>query len=355
MANETPSQQDQTLEKKEDEKEVKYARTVLPVWKSILLLIVAAVWSPVSQLLLAPTHGSIPAAAYHRMLTVNLALLTAPLDMLFLALLPIDEKPYYLPVVAASIPMIQRFLAPTVDKLGPVWSAALIEVLTYGALTALTFNITWQGLKPLIPRGIGDPIRTFAPLAISSGIFKGTEAVMLRLIPSLMGSSQLFTRTALPIVLALYTAMLLPSQYLLYAALAMGHTLVLSPHTPLSIPKSGLDSVLATQNYTLLDRHDSLTGYISVLQNEREGFRVMRCDHSLLGGEWVYGVGNWLGGEGFGDRPGLVGEPVYSVFSMLEAVRLVHTVEEIKQKPQPKSDKDRNALVMYVMLLLLVT
>lgn len=353
MANDTPPKPDQATENKQDEKQVVFARTVLPVWKSIILLILAAIWSPVSQLLLAPTHGSIPAAAYHRMLTVNLALLTAPLDMLFLAILPINEKPYFLPVVAASIPMVQLFLVPTADKIGPVWSAALIEVLTYGVLTALTFNVTWQGLKPLIPRQVKDPLRTFAPLLISSGIFKATEAVMLRLIPSLMGSSRLFTRAALPIVLALYTAMLLPSQYLLYAALPIGHTLLLSPHTPLPIPKSGLDNVLTAQNYTLLDRRDSNTGYISVLQNERDGFRVMRCDHSLLGGEWVYGVGSWVGGESFGGRPGLVGEPVYSVFSMLEAVRLVHTVDESKPKPKPKSDKDRNALVMYVKWLLL--
>ena len=82
----------------------------------------------------------------------------------------------------------------------------------------------------------------------------------------------------------------------------------------------------------MLARQDSTTGYISVLENNNQGFRVMRCDHSLLGGEWTQ--------MPIGYNP-VVKDPVYSVFTMLEAVRLVET-----EHGEPRDDKDSRALVM---------
>lgn len=47
-----------------------------------------------------------------------------------------------------------------------------------------------------------------------------------------------------------------------------------------------------------------------MLDNTQLGYRVLRADHSLLGGEWHY-------------KPRGVREPIYSIFVILEAVRLV--------------------------------
>jgi hypothetical protein len=66
---------------------------------------------------------------------------------------------------------------------------------------------------------------------------------------------------------------------------------------------------------------------VSVVVSVERGFRVMRCDHSLLGGEWVVIQGK------------KAAEPIYGVFVMLEAVRLVENMV-------PVADADAKALVM---------
>ena len=71
----------------------------------------------------------------------------------------------------------------------------------------------------------------------------------------------------------------------------------------------------------------------------------MRCDHSLLGGEWVPGVGKWPGGKGNEGGRGVVGEPVYSVFIMLEAVRLVRPGNS-KEEAQDEDNRTRNSTPM---------
>jgi hypothetical protein len=80
--------------------------------------------------------------------------------------------------------------------------------------------------------------------------------------------------------------------------------------------------------WSLIARQESLTGYISVIESKERGFRVMRCDHSLLGGEWLKSTTKTN-----------VREPIYGVFVMLEAVRLVEV-------PVSVPDNEASALVM---------
>src|SRR5207248_10471274 len=106
-------------------------------------------------------------------------------------------------------------------------------------------------------------------------------------------------------------------------------------HMPLPYQTGFLNDTLAGSGYRILARQESVTGYVSVLENVERGFRVMRCDHSLLGGEWLKHPG--------AERENLVGEPIYAVFAMLEAVRLVNVdVDE----PQKAKKQGKNALVM---------
>ena len=90
---------------------------------------------------------------------------------------------------------------------------------------------------------------------------------------------------------------------------------------------AALNETLHSQGWSMVDRWESVTGYVSVLDNHNDGYRVMRCDHSLLGGEWTK----------FGKV--VVGEPIYSVFAQLEAVRLIEVPEKV-------ADKDAKALNM---------
>ena len=96
-----------------------------------------------------------------------------------------------------------------------------------------------------------------------------------------------------------------------------------------------LNASLGPEGYTLLDRQQSTTGYISVLDNLKAGFRVLRCDHSLLGGEWIRYR------EGLTPR---LREPIYAIFVTLEAVLLAQT--EKTSLSQSKSPADQRALMM---------
>lgn len=136
------------------------------------------------------------------------------------------------------------------------------------------------------------------------------------------------TRIGYEVQLAVAYIALAPSKLLLYALPALLHTVFLNPHVQTSWATASLRSTLATQGYELLARQESLTGYISVLQSTEGNFRLMRCDHSILGGEWVMPRGD-----------SLVPEPIYAIFTMLEAVRLIEV-------PHQVADKDARALVM---------
>ncbi|KAL8706649.1 MAG: hypothetical protein Q9225_007927, partial [Loekoesia sp. 1 TL-2023] len=121
------------------------------------------------------------------------------------------------------------------------------------------------------------------------------------------------SRIGLYYVLTLPFVMLFPSGYLAFAMVPLIQSTLFKAYIPFPFANDMLNLTLNKHGYSFVARQESNTGYISVLDNSRDGFRVMRCDHSLLGGEWL---------EQGGQAPGLR-EPVYAIFVMLEAVRLV--------------------------------
>ncbi|KAL6718771.1 Two-component response regulator SSK1p [Lecanora helva] len=104
---------------------------------------------------------------------------------------------------------------------------------------------------------------------------------------------------------------------------------------PTSRSSASINATLTNTGYSLVARQESRTGYVSVLDNFKDGFRVMRCDHSLLGGEWVNKP------EG---HPALLNEPIYSIFVMLEAVRLAET--EVSRAATLIPGHEKQALVI---------
>ena len=108
-----------------------------------------------------------------------------------------------------------------------------------------------------------------------------------------------------------------------------------SPHLPLQPNTARLNARLETEGYRLIDRKESVTGYISVLENINDGFRALRCDHSLLGGVWI---------DYHADYVPRLQNPIYAIFVMLEAVRLVQAEEPANTISKP--DKEKQALFM---------
>lgn len=158
--------------------------------------------------------------------------------------------------------------------------------------------------------------------------------VIAWLVRSWSGTSALFSRFGLQAIISLSYAVLERSykRLALFGILPLLHLVSVNPHLPLKYNTAVLNATLHARGFSLVDRQESLTGYISVLDNVRDGFRVMRCDHSLLGGEWINKP------EG---HPAVLNEPIYAIFLMLEAVRLVETVS-----PGTTTDNDKNALIV---------
>lgn len=303
--------------------------------KAAELLFLAAVSSPVSQMSLSPVYGSIPPSLYHRHLIMATVLLAWTVKKTGIHRYIPKNVPHYLPLLAFCIPTIQFFLFQQSGWLGARYGPLVTELCTYFPLVVLSVYSA-AVLMDSIDLSQFDPrIQNAGPGVASYALFSIAQKASTYLIRYKMGSSLLFTRWGLQSGIAAFYAVLLPSKILLFAVLPMLHSTSRNPHAPLDQTTGLLNAILHEQNYALLARQESLTGYISVLDNTKEGFRVMRCDHSLLGGEWVQQP------RAHSSR---LADPIYSVFTMLEAVRLVETSSS--RGRHDVLDNEKNALVM---------
>ncbi|EJD48018.1 S-adenosyl-L-methionine-dependent methyltransferase [Auricularia subglabra TFB-10046 SS5] len=96
------------------------------------------------------------------------------------------------------------------------------------------------------------------------------------------------------------------------------------PNRPLQLPykdPNGIMRVIAAET--------SVTGRIVVQENHEIGFRFLRADHSLLGGQWI-------------DVPsskGQLGDSIYTAFLLQEGARFV-------QRPKQQKKKRESALII---------
>lgn len=305
--------------------------TSLETWKSIGIavsfLALAAIMSPVSQYNLSPVYGSIPAAIYHQKGIWLVSLLA------FLTKNPLKktlrfEARRILPAIAFNISPIQYFLGDFGSDLGPALGPLVTEAATYYPLLYIACLAAGYAFDEIDLSRYGPALADGIPALLSYGIIAFVQKTASQYLPHVMGTTDFLTRSGLQLLIASVYALMSSSQLLLIAVPAMLHTIFVNPHYTSVNGGKRLNNTLYNYNYTVLDRHDSLTGYISVLESEKDYFRVMRCDHSLLGGEWL--VTPARTGQGQTKR-----ETIYSVFTMLESVRLVEgPLQEI-----PDSDK----------------
>jgi hypothetical protein len=237
----------------------------------------------------------------------------------------------YAPVLAFAIPMIQFVAFRYSALLGPEWGPVVTEALTVFPLAALSIFGAAVALDGVDLEGYPERVRTSGPAIGSYILFTAAQKFAGRAIMEHIGSSLVLTRTGLQFAMGALYAGALPSRKLLLALVPIVHLVTMNVHAPLQRPTMALDSALRHMNYSLVARKESLTGYLSVLDNWNDGYRVLRCDHSLLGGEWSL----------LPAAEGRFKEPVYSIFVMLEAVRLVEIDDEAS-----KADAEAKALVM---------
>jgi hypothetical protein len=307
-----------------------------PVWKPIALATVwislAAVLSPVSQYNLAPVYGSIPASRFHQIAIAAVVLLAFLTKSRLKRLLRFNAR-NLLPTAAFWIPLLQWFLFQLSGDMGPVVGPVVTELCTYFPVLYLALLAAGYALDDIVPPSFASrPVAEAAPMSALLVLFRVVEKTTSRLLPAYLGSNDFFTRSGLQMLIASAYAATSRSNVLLVAMPAMIHTMFANPHYYSWSATKKLNGTLLEYDYTLWERRDSLTGYISVLQDDKNMFRVMRCDHSLLGGEWLMTPERETEGQNGH-------ETIYSVFTMLEAVRLVTSASK-------RPDSEKSALFM---------
>lgn len=296
------------------------------------LLLLTASYSPVFLLTLAPVYGFAPSNIFH-----NYGLAVVAVAGWFLKdqiqKLSNGRAVYLVPVLAFWIPTIQYILFQLSSSLGNPTGPIITDLFAFYPLVLLSVACA----RKLIQVGLGldysgDIVADHVPLLSSYVVYSVGDNFAKVVIAECLGYTFFLTRAGMQFLLAILYSAVVPSKWLLLAIPSILFSLTSNVHLPLPQLTGVLNSAIQKEGYTMLARQDSSTGYISVLENMDEGYRVMRCDHSLLGGEFTKMPQNY--------NPA-VKDPVYSVFVMLEAVRLVET-----DKGEPRTDADSRALVM---------
>ncbi|KAK7536751.1 S-adenosyl-L-methionine-dependent methyltransferase [Phyllosticta citribraziliensis] len=305
---------------------------LVAITKASALMVVAGVASAVSQLTLSPVYGSIPASIWHSKAVLS-CLLVAVVSKGALKNVLGPRTSRWIPVLAFWSQPMQALLFRYSASLGAIYGPVVTEALTLFPVLLLSI---YCAIDLLDTCKISSFNSTFAeiisPLACYV-TFSSAENFVTGLLPPLMGSNPFLTRSGLSFLVAALYAVLSPSALLLLILPALFHSVRLNPHFPGSANFAVLNQTLNEHNYTILERRESLTGYVSVLESQESYFRILRCDHSLLGGEWKVTPARMESGQW---HP----EPIYSVFAMLEAVRLVKTGPADEQRP----DSEKTAL-----------
>lgn len=276
--------------------------------RAFYLVTLSALYAPLSQLILAPVFGSIPSAVYHRYGLIVAGMLSFAIR---------GYVPELLDTLFASfvfwIPVLHFLLFQFSSMLGNPTGPLIIECLTLYPLITMSIYLASKNLDALDLSFVNESLAEAGPSMLNYFLFTLFERMFRLVLPTWMGMNKLFTRVGLQMLVATTYTTIIPNSYFWPAFPAVVFNCIGNVHTPLQRTTDVLNNTLHLSDYALIDRHESMTGYISVLQNNKDNFRVMRCDHSLLGGEWTLPP----------DGKRMVAEPVYAVFTMLEAVRLV--------------------------------
>lgn len=297
--------------------------------RAAALVALLGVYANASQLNLGPVYGAIPAAAWHAHLLAAGCFAGWAGNVALRRRLGVDAA-RALPVVALAAPALQCLAFGYSQALGARWGPLATEALTLLPLALLTAAAVADGLEGArLPAALPGFVADAAPGLGSWALLQLARRHAAAHLRANMGRLVVYTRVGLEVALgAAYTA-LAPSRLVALALPPLLHTLAANPHLAAPRASAALAGDMAARGWLVLERRESLTGYLAVVQSVEHGFRALRCDHSLLGGNWVQGAA------------GRVPEPIYGAFAMLEAVRLV-------ERAAPVADADAAALVMYV-------
>ena len=315
----------------------KEAQKTSPIPRIFGFTLLTALSIELTKLCLSPVYGSSPSIPYYFNWEINVLAVVFITNSEASPALQ-SRLTYFAPVIGCAILPILGQSFQFSDQFGPSWGPLLTSLVTVlpllyvSMLQVLQDNLTLARQTPDLLSLLG-PFPNVPLLLATWGTFYGFRrvvAIALQFSISHLGTP-LFTRFGLQVLLSSVFATWAWNRKQ-YWAISLTLIGICSLHVPAFWNDARLHSVLEREGYALVARQESVTGYISVLENVKDGFRVMRCDHSLLGGIWTE--------QEIGSK---LKEPVYAIFVMLEAVRLVQSTMS-----PPKADVDKKALIMYV-------
>jgi hypothetical protein len=333
-------------EAKEVARQVKHVDSstiLLNTGRAAAILLIAGFASSVSQLNLSPVYGSIPASLHHQRTMVFTAVAALVGRLGLKRYVSADLAPY-VAVMAYWAPVVQFFLVQQSGKLGIEYGPLIVESLTYFPLMFLSMWAAADLLEVIDLSRANLPASLNEVLVPTASYFTLSTAakVSSSLIPGFIGTSAYFTRVGMQMLLASTSAFLSPGRMILLAFPAILHTLWANPHHASTHGLTLANRTLqASQNYTLLAREESVTGYVSVLENQADNaFRLLRCDHSLLGGEWLVTPQAYAKGQ-------RQRESIFAVFVLLEAVRLIEPpILSLPTADDGTKEPEKSALVI---------
>jgi len=281
-------------------------------------------------------YGSIPASNHHKNLIITTILLAYTAKILYRAKFVESRVRWvqYIPIVATAVPPMQSLLFKQSAWLGPLWGPSITEICTFAPILFLIVLATGLELDNIGINRFGKGVAAVVSVSLIFVVIEFLRGMTTEWIINAMGYNPILTRAGLQHSIAVVYAFKFPSRKLYPAILLWALSLGTNSHLLWQARTAALNETLLNHGYALVARNESLTGYISVLDNVNAAFRVMRCDHSLLGGEWINTPRTHVSG---------LKEPIYAVFTMLEAVRLVILPNSGSYS---LSDIEKQALVM---------
>ncbi|KAI6858436.1 spermine/spermidine synthase [Hortaea werneckii] len=314
----------------------KTIRQVVGVALPVLTL--AALLSPIYQQTLAPVYGAIPASINH----TETLMATFLIGYVWRVLLQkVHTEFSILPYLAFWIfwmPGLQTWIFKYSNGLGPIFGPILTGFMSCHGMMIATGYAVSQALEGLeLQSQLGDVAGIAIPVVVLDLYLKVVEQAMGSAFLPWLGtlSDHFASPVKLQLMIGSCVTLVSPEKPYWMFSLALPaalYGLLANPHYDGGRNFDLLNTEIAAFNWTLLDRAWSNTGYVSVLESTDLNYRVMRCDHSLLGGEWLLTPERRANGW-------MVNEPIYSVFEMLEAVRLMEVDPPIR-------DSDAQALVV---------
>jgi hypothetical protein len=294
---------------------IAFAVELLP--PTLAALAVLSVVSYVSQVILHPIYGSLGTGLHHWDGVFIVSAATSLLTMLGSDKLPPREWDF-----AGMVTMVAPITMPVLFRFSRQWGPTWGPVLTQGLLTWPCVLLFSHYAARRVKHVIGNELRRSASLAVFLAVsitiaftmaIKTSERIIIRFVAQYVGV--LWSRFSILV----YTGAVCSRRWIFLPVMILVLQL---PHVQTGVT-SGLLSKLPAE-YTYLARRESITGMITVVENADVGYRVLKCDHSLLGGLWTGIKRKELAGSNDLEwRTVNEAESVYTAFLVQEAIRLV--------------------------------